>query len=476
MTRIIVYNSLNNWWSYQLTLETYFRYNTLCEEIYWINIAEKNRKKYELNSNDYLYPLIYRDPIKNIERIGKKNGLNLIVNHLKLDKKNQDITFKDLNELKNFYIDDFNLGSLVFTQICGKLQTTNFDLKKNLQLINHYINLGISVYNKVIKDIKKIKPKKIFVINDRIINSAAAITAARTLGIEYKVIYWGSTPNKYMEYNESLYSFSHWKASINKNWLNIPNSKERTNSIVIEFKNRYSQLSADSKHFQDKVISGTAYTKKFDSKLAVFYPASEWEHSSIQEKRRGIDFFYDQYSSFTAVAEYLLNTGWEVVLKLHPSKKSMSSSIMQKEWKEFSNLPGVVVIEKDSDIDTYELIRQANINIVFRSTVGLECIARGLPLLVLGDTPWASNLQEGYASNIDEVKKYINEENYIIKPELIVPWYEYLKNFGDDFKYIQIHEFRPKYKEFEIISFRWYIKFFIILKKFYKNRLRKIAR
>jgi hypothetical protein len=466
--KVIIYNSLNTWWSYQLTLESFFRHKENHKNVQWINIANKNKKIYEMNPGDYLSSFLYQNIKKNITRINKKYSLQLQGDYLNVSRIRLSQRFETIDELKDFTVDNFNIGALVHAQICGMTQSTSYSVSKNIKLISYFIKLGINVYRKVLSDIDTLEPKQIVVINDRILNSAAAIFAANAKGVDTKIIYWGSTPEKYVEYSKSLFASNEWWEKINNNWEKKNYTESEKRDLVKNFVKKYSNPTDDSMKFQNRVIKGHGYRKKSDRRLVVFYAASEWEHSAVNHTQKKTNAFVDQYHAFRDLMEKFIEQNWEVVLKLHPLKKDNLGRNRQDEWKILSALEKINILDKETTIDTFKLMEQSDLNIVWESSVGLECIAKGLPVLVLGKPIWGEKLNSNRVENIEEAKIFINAGKYIVDVYKILPWFAYQIDFGKNFNYISLQNFKVYYEDISIIEFKPLIK---ILSKF-KIKLR----
>lgn len=457
---VIVYNSLNTWWSYQLSFETYFRWSENHRRVYWINLASQNKKKYNVNFNDFINPLIFKKPDKRIQKMAKKFDLDLQHNFIKVKRKKSTKNFMSVHELKNYSVDEFRIGALVYSFLCGKYQSTNFNLDNNKKFVRYLINYGLRVYEQVNTDIQTFNPSLIIVVNDRIISSAAAISAARKNKINANIYYWGSSTDTIIEYSESLYSFDEWSRKIESNWRELE-SENRIDKEIIkrDFIKTYTNKSDDAIEFQAMAKPGTKFINAPSKKLAVLYAASEWEHSPVFTNRNDNDVFSDQYISFLHVARYLLEEGWEVVLKLHPSRYEKFEENALSEWDSLKSLNGVTILEKDTNIDTYELIEQADLNIVWESNVGLECIARGKPILILGDPYWAGKLSNFRIKNLEQLKDFTTFNKFIVNVEDLLPYFVYIKNFGQKFKYIETQNFKPVYNNYYIIKERFIYKF-----------------
>lgn len=470
----LVFNSFNNWWSYRLSFEAFFREIESGQDSIWINVAHKNKYKFEGYTSDYLFPLLYRNQNNSLLKFKKNNNLNIEVSFLEIKDKFKKIYFKNHEELKTYTIEGLPLGMLVYVQMCGRTESINFAMnRKNNKLINYFLNLGYETYRKVQEKIREYSPEKILVVNDRHLPSAAAIFAAKSMNVKHVVFYWGSSENKFSFFENSLFDTKSWHDSILKNSQILQNNSHHSDKIKTQFIEEHSIISQDSKTFRKYVEEGKRLDLKA-SKLAVMYTGTEWEDSAVNLKIYKSTEYQDQYDAFYQVAKYLSKLNWQVVLKLHPKRKKLFNNQEKSNlWEKFSNIPNITVLEKKTNIDTYELIKQADLNIVWTSHVGLECIARTAPIMIVGDPYWCFSYVNNLVRTNEKLKIFINEQNYIFPVDEVLPYFSYMKSFGEDFIYVNNKNYVPSYNGTNIIERRLFTRilayFYVSIKKYRNN-------
>lgn len=81
-------------------------------------------------------------------------------------------------------------------------------------------------------------------------------------------------------------------------------------------------------------------------------------------------------------------TDTTVVIKPHPAEAARGTNESVSEWiKERYTLPSnVLLLEPDTEVDTYELLDDIDVGVVFNSTVGLEAAYLGVPVIVSAST------------------------------------------------------------------------------------------
>lgn len=78
-----------------------------------------------------------------------------------------------------------------------------------------------------------------------------------------------------------------------------------------------------------------------------------------------------------------------LLVKCHPAEAKRGTNESVAEWiqRRFDPLPdNVDILPPDTDVDTYQMIRDLDVGFVYNSTVGLEMAYEGTPVVVGGDT------------------------------------------------------------------------------------------
>ena len=120
--------------------------------------------------------------------------------------------------------------------------------------------------------------------------------------------------------------------------------------------------------------------------LAVVYMVSAEEHvgagPSWPQPR-----WSSQWAALRDVVPVLQRCGFRVVIRHHPNS-------INKSWREFwaihcDSVPeGVEVVRAFDRVSSYDLLAQAQLAVTWGSTLGLEAIATGVPVWLLGNTTY----------------------------------------------------------------------------------------
>jgi hypothetical protein len=99
----------------------------------------------------------------------------------------------------------------------------------------------------------------------------------------------------------------------------------------------------------------------------------------------------DQWEAYNAVIRRFSNT-YNITIRLHPNTINKSRMERKRTRKSVKNLkrifPEVRVISASSSINSYSLIRESAIVVVWYSTIGLEAVSMEVPVICLNSSEW----------------------------------------------------------------------------------------
>lgn len=448
-SKVLVINPLNTYWTYQLTTEAAFSANEISRQVYWMNLAAKDNKNQLINSNDHISLIKYKNPLKRISKVMNSVGINTYNKFIKPDYKNNLPKFKTIKELKEYTENELPVGALIFSAIASARKSTAIQLEEEYHDLNYFYNCLISMYSKLENEVCRQKPNLLVTCNDRLLASSLAILIGSKYSIPVRIVYWGSDPGKCIDYKFSLFDSSEWQKRVNMKWQDNPPSQEELLSLAKFAANLIDNPTSDSKTFTANQLKGSGLGHL--GKFIVFYAQSEHEHSPVYALRIS-DRFENQYIAFQALQEICKLKDYKLVLKLHPSRFDTNESNYnqreQHEWAEIVDYEITTVIGKDSNLDTYQIIKESALNAVWNSTVGVESIIRNCPTLVLGNAHWLNTSWNIHAWNRAQLESFLSSEVVTLSSQHLLPWFYYVTNFGEDVKYSKINN------GLEIIGFR----------------------
>jgi hypothetical protein len=149
-------------------------------------------------------------------------------------------------------------------------------------------------------------------------------------------------------------------------------------------------------------------------KTAVFFSSSVDEFLAFGPMWN-IDNWSNQFEAFDLMMTILGKHGYQLILRLHPNLVSKSRKYFHNEVKAILALQtkhnGLVIHWHNSPVNSYDLVRQADLVIVERSTIGLEASLMGKPV-------WAT--QASQWDQIADIRQVLSPED--ITDEVMMPW------------------------------------------------------
>lgn len=99
--------------------------------------------------------------------------------------------------------------------------------------------------------------------------------------------------------------------------------------------------------------------------------------------------FDSEFDWIDETLEYFDGRDVALVVKTHPAESVHGTNQSIATWIEERHGPlpsNVTLLGPDTDVDTYELLEDVDLGVVYNSTVGLEMAYRGMPVVTAGDT------------------------------------------------------------------------------------------
>jgi hypothetical protein len=435
-SRVLVVNPLNTYWSYQLTSELALRSREFTPNVRWLNVGPKTPLEYEINLGDHYSTLRHRKVHRRIAHLLSQSGISTSKNLLKPKHSRFSTQLKSIDELRHIQFNQIPLGRMIFSAIASNLKSTAFELKDVSSQIDFFMSHAHECYSVISKEIEEFKPNLILTTNDRLIGSAMSLAIAKQNRINRSLAYWGHSTDHIEDYAESLYSGNEWESKILEHWKKTRNIEY--NQAMAKAQNDLEQLrrgpNADSAKYLSTQIKGTSVD--MDSGFCVFYAQSEHEHSG-HLITNPLERFASQYEAFNALQKVCKELEMPLFLKFHPRRVDEVNVFDRKrlDWEKLKLNDIVQVIEEESSIDTYELISKAKCNFVWSSSVGLECISRGIAPVILGFPTWLNLEWKIHAWNEESIKQKLLTASTEFDPEKLLPFFYYLNSFGSDCRF-----------------------------------------
>lgn len=431
--KALVVNPLGNWWSYALTIEAALRLTEDGHEVHYLDAAPRQSGELEVNAGDRRSAWRYRQPRAHIASLLRRRGVHWVDIAQTNNRRMASWFPASLDDLRRWRVDGKPSGRIVAAALSGVLQQREFDPHDHEQLVEQHIAAYESGSALMETCMRVMAPDLVVTTNDRLLNAATALSEAREQGIDTLVIYWGNTDTKCVTYQHSLYSAADWRSHIRGAW-NAPASSRRhlklANDTLRAAGDQGLPATAD---FRSSMVVTDMPKLPNDKKVLAFFPTTPWEYSGLVTRPLG--YFEDQVEAVEALLKELDPDEWVLVVRHHPPRDGHRAKPEPGIWDKVRGHPALIEIHANSGVDSYKLLDASTVVAVWVSTIGAEAIARGKPVVVLGEPYWL-NHDWGIAAPTQKDIRVQLETPKIMRPEVLLPYLCYFHSYGSPFRYI----------------------------------------
>ena len=375
----------------------------------------------------------------------KKNGFSLInlslFKRLTLKPSKKQLVFPEfssIEQLKNYKINNINIGFGAASSFMARTRDCFFNPSKNKHEINKLLHISYLIYENVDKLIKKLKPKRIYLLNGRFAEYFSVVELCKLYNIDFYIHERGCNNTKYqLIKNDILHRLERFHEEINAQWLAEKDYSTKTKlaeNWFNERRNRIEQgwISFVKNQTQNRLPDNFNLSKEniviFNSSMDEYALFDDWQSPIDNNQNNIIENILLHYSK---------NPRKHFYLRVHPNLKNVESSQMEEIktfQKKYNNL---TVIWSDDKVDSYALLDNCKKSIVFISTMGIEATFWGKPSILAGKSLY-DNLDCVYqATNYKTLFKLI-DSNLKPKPkENCYPYAYWQSTYGIPFKYFE---------------------------------------
>lgn len=431
--RTLVVNPLGNWWSYAFSIEAALRLRDEGHEVFFLDLAPSESANLEVNRRDRRSRWRFRQPQARIARLLKERGVRWV--SIPFDNLGGDADWfpSSLNDLRHWRVDERPSGRILAAAISGVLRERDFVPSDHRRIVEDHIaayKFGSSVLQ---HQIRELLPDLIVTTNDRLLNAAIAVAEARQHGIESLVIYWGDTERKCVTYQHSLYDPDDWRSHIAGAWSEVNGSKRNLNVAWTALHAAGEDGLPATAEFRSAMGLEELPKLPPKKKILAFFPTTPWEYSGLVNRPEG--YFQDQVAAVRSMLEVVNPNEWSVVIRHHPPRKGQQPLAEPASWAGVREHVAVFEIPADSGVDSYELIDASDLVAVWVSTIGLEAISRGKPVMVMGEPYWLDH-EWGISAPTKKHVALLVDRPKVIEPDLLLPYLCYFEAYGSPLRHV----------------------------------------
>ncbi|NWJ51793.1 MAG: hypothetical protein HXX14_13110 [Bacteroidetes bacterium] len=307
----------------------------------------------------------------------------------KQNKKKYIIADKELESadtLKKLVIDNnYEIGWSLMSSLISMYRNPFISPKDHKKEVSTLYQDCCRIYYSTKQYIKENNLEKIYLFSGRLSYTRAILSAAKTMNIDYYVHERGSDFTKYSLFqNHTIHNLEKITERIKEAW-EIEKDEDIKNNIGSQFfKDRENNIIGSWSSFldnQDKNLLPSNWNDKIQN--ITLFSSSEDEFASVSDEW-SLSLFKSQLEGIKFISDYISTSpNTHLYIRVHPNTKNMSDNYKLL-LSSFSGNKSTTLINYDSSVSSYALLKKSNKIITFGSTLGIEAVYWGKPSILLG--------------------------------------------------------------------------------------------
>lgn len=365
-----------------------------------------------------------------------------------------------------------------YAYITGRSNTQLNEIDRNIvDNERHFFEFTIKIIKDLLNDYNF---SEVITVNGRYIVNGAVVQACKELQVKCGLIEAaGATPGFYEVYDISPHDIPSLQKMQQKFWDEA--GSERRELAEKGLQKIVNGQNAQGFNFRANFAEEFKQTVyKESQKLAVFFPGTEQEFAIFPEFVWRDSFGGSQAEAFLAFARIAKKNGYYVVVRVHPPN-SKSPKEVQKHfaaiedsiWKKLCKASNTELIESQSQVSSYDLIKKADLCATYASSISAECILLGKPTLILGESDFSYCVPEICKFNENDLDAQFEQGIPIISKEALYPYGYWLECAGREPKVFKFVSDLEVYFDSKLVNeYRCWVKPLLSLKRVIKHTLR----
>jgi hypothetical protein len=294
-------------------------------------------------------------------------------------------SFADLEALKQYTVDDFDVGMAVASGIMTDLRDPAFDVVELADAIKRFLVSTMAVYRSVQNHLEAERYDRVYVANGRGVEVRAVLRACLSRQVPCLVHEGGKDPWHYDLYENCIpHEIAYNEKCIRKAWAGAEGKPDRESIASKWYEDRAAGVDRDwvslVKHQENgRLPDGFDPTRH----NVVVFNSSEDEFAALGDEWRN-PIYKDQTEGLQAICRSAahMSGAVQVYLRVHPFLKGVNNATTRA-LAELGG-PHFRVIPATDPISTYALMRVCATVVAFGSTTGIEAVYWGKPSISAG--------------------------------------------------------------------------------------------
>lgn len=295
--------------------------------------------------------------------------------------------FASVEAVKALSYDGCDIGMAAMSSVISHIREPNPDIEQHRELIQNNIASAMRVYFMISRLLRDETYSRVIVFNGRFSTHRPVLRVARKMGVEVLVHERGTYANEYaVTYNTYPHDLNYVAQQLLEIKRTVPaEEQERVGRAWFEERrlgeeqNWRSFIANQTRHkLPPEINSSKLKIAIFNSSEDEFQAIEEWTNPYYESQNEGIRKILEECA------------GREILffLRVHPNLGGIVNSQTGELDRIRERYDNLVYIGPESDVSTYDLIREVDLVIVFGSTVGIEAAFMGKTVFLMGNTPY----------------------------------------------------------------------------------------
>lgn len=295
--------------------------------------------------------------------------------------------WQNIEQLKNFTIENFDIGYGVLSSLVSYLRDPQPDLAKYQEIIYRLLKTSLAVYRSIQNYLQTTEFQRVYIYNGRYAPMRAAFRASQSCQIDCFLHERGHALDYYMIYENALpHDLTYIQKLMYKSWSEATTNIDQRQEIASQFYlDRTQGISHNWVAFTKEQTDGLLPQNwQPDLNNIVIFTSSEDEFVAIGDLWQNPLYNNQLEGLATIINSVADDQNMHIYVRIHPNLKNVqnSQSEILKTWRS----PHVTIIPPDSPISSYSLLKNANKIITFGSTIGIEAVYWGVPSILAGQS------------------------------------------------------------------------------------------
>ena len=292
------------------------------------------------------------------------------------------VKIKDIQKLEGYFNGQgYAIGASLIDGTRRSLETASFHRSIVELFSNSYIRIASQVEELLVDE----KVEKVIVFNGRRVHDHAILAATEKAQIPIEIYELGATNLHYDRYSHGTHDRQALQERMSGEFSSAKSEDELiARSLATEwFLARQRRGPEGTNDFVAKQRLGMSFEKNSSLKDVTFFVSSLDELASIGPEWESE--FQSQENALKQLKSCIDEIGgYRLIVREHPFMTHMERRSM-KDWRSFlaSLGPNVLVVQADSQMDTYKMIADSDLVVSYGSTAGIEAAFMGKPSLLL---------------------------------------------------------------------------------------------